>query len=106
MTDNTGPKPLPENINLRNISVNEINELISAGHHSLIEVTPFISPTIINQYGEEYAKNLKIDYLEQIESSIAYKRSINEDASFLDKVLDALLEIQGKKFPSRVDTYA
>lgn len=103
---NDPDKPLPEHIDLRNISMNEVNELIKAGHEIFLEVKPFVSPFIIAEHGKEYAANIKVDYLGQIESSIAYKRSVNEDTSFLDNVLESLLEIQGKEFPSRVDTYA
>jgi len=95
--------PPPRNVDLRNVSINEINELIRSGVEGLLEVVPFISPQIVNQYGAERAANIKIDFLGQIERSIGYKKSIGQETEFLQELLETLKEIDGTKFPSQID---
>lgn len=103
-TDNA--KSQPRQIDFRNISLNEVNELIKSGVEGLLEVAPFVSPDIIEKHGSGYAANIKVDFLAQIESSITFGKSIGEDTSFAEKVLADILKINGSDFPSKIDTVA
>lgn len=90
-------------VDMRNVSLNEINELIRSGVDGLLDVVPFIRPNIINQYGSEYAANVKVDFLSQIETDIEFKKSRGEDTAFIEKVLENIQNIDGTKMPLKLD---
>jgi hypothetical protein len=94
---------LYKTVDMRNVSLSEINQLIRSGVDGLLDVVPFVSPSIINQYGPEYAANVKVDFLGQIESSIEFKNSRGEDTAFMEKVLENIKNIDGAKMPLKVD---
>jgi len=95
----------PRVVDMKNISLNEINELIRSGVDGLLEMVPFISPLTVNQYGKEYAANIKIDFLAQVEGSIEFKRSIGKDTTLIEKVLDKLKSLDGTKMPENIDIF-
>ena len=93
-------------IDMRSVSVNEINQLIKAGVDGLLDVVPVIPPDIINEYGSEYAANIKVDFLGQVESMIEFNKSINEPTEFLENVLANLKSIDGMELPSKISVLA
>jgi hypothetical protein len=96
----------PKTIDMRNVSLNEINKLIRSGVDGLLDMVPFVSPQIIDQYGSEYAANIKVDFLGQVEGNIKFKKSMGEDTSFLENVLANLNKIDGMEMPSKIDVTA
>jgi len=104
-TDVNSSSSLIRTINMRNVSLNEINALVSSGAIELPEKIPFISPHIVEKYGAEGAANIKIDFLSQIETIIAFKKSVNEETKFEEMVLEKMKAIQGMEIPS-IDTIA
>ncbi len=98
-------------IDMRNISINELNELIKSGVDSLLDSMPIPSGSInIEKLNHDidgsYRKsfmNQKFDFLSQIENSIKFEKSINKSTDFLEKILTNLNNINGMKFPSKVD---
>ena len=94
---------LYQTVDMRNVSLNEINQLIKNGEEGLLDVLPFIPPNIINQYGSEYAANVKVDFLGQIEKNIEFKKSRGEDTAFMEKVLENIKNIDGTKIPLKID---
>ena len=93
----------PRTIDMRNVSVNEINELIKSGVEGLLDFVPLIPPQTVKEYGSESAANIKIDYLGQIERSIEFKKSVAEDTSFLKEVLEKIKNIDGMAMPQKID---
>lgn len=91
-------------VDMRNVSVNEINELIKAGVDGLLDVVPYIPPHIISEYGSEYAADIKVDFLGQMEARIEFAESRGEDTTFLEKVLANLEKIDGMEFPQQAST--
>ncbi len=89
-----------QTVDMRNVSLNEINALIRSGETGLLDIVPYISRDIIDNYGAEYASNVKVDYLGQIESSIAFKKSRGEDTTFMEKVLKNVIRIDGRELPA------
>lgn len=88
-----------EEVNLRDISINEINTLIKAGYTEFLEVVPIISDKLINEYGRENTGQIKVDYLGQIESIINFRKSNNEDVSRYEILLAKLEKIDGSLMP-------
>lgn len=88
-------------VNVRDISINEINTLIRAGNNELLDVVPFIPPHIIDQYSS--VEEHRVDLLGQVEKSIEFKKSAGEDVTFLNKVLENLKNIDGVHLPEKID---
>lgn len=102
----SGEPQLPRSIDMRNVSVNEINHLIRNGVDGLLDAMPFIPPNVINQYGSDAAANMKVDFMGQIESAIAFNKSINKPVDTLEEILGNLKKIDGMALNPRLDTYA
>ncbi len=98
--------PEPKKIDFRNVSANEINSLIKAGEEGLLGRPLMIPPNIINEYGQEYAANYKVDFLSQIEGQIGFKKSLGEDTTHLEAFLNTLKEIDGSIIPGNVNITA
>ncbi|NOX75389.1 MAG: hypothetical protein GXP17_01930 [Gammaproteobacteria bacterium] len=96
----------PKTVDMRNVSLNEINTLIRSGVEGLLDVIPFVPPNIINQKGAEYAANIKIDFLGQVEGIIEYNKSIGKDITFSQKILENLKNIDGMKLPLKINVVA
>ncbi|MFN6263043.1 MAG: hypothetical protein ACK4XG_09545 [Chromatiaceae bacterium] len=107
------PEPNTKTIDLRNISFNEINELIKAGVEGFLDIVPNMPgqfnsiPSMAtknnDQRGYEYAANTKIDYLGQVQGYIDFEKSSGRNASNLENVLKKLKEIDGMKVPDRIN---
>jgi hypothetical protein len=93
-------------VDMRNVSLNEINELIKSGVDELLDIVPFIPPQIIAERGAEYAANLKIDYIGQIQGAIEFERSIGSNTEFLERVLENVKEIDGMRIPDGIHVIA
>jgi hypothetical protein len=96
----------PRAVDMRNISLNEINELIKAGVDGLLDIVPAMPVSIYQPYIGEDAANTKVDYLGQIEGYIAFDRSQGKNTAFLEHVLGKVKVIDGTKFPAKVDVTA
>lgn len=107
------PEPNSKTINLRNISFNEINELIKAGVEGFSDICPNIPgqfnsiPSMATpnneRRGDEYAANAKIDYLGQVQGYIDFEKSSGRNSSYLESVLKKLKEIDGMKVPEIIN---
>ncbi|WP_428739067.1 hypothetical protein [Sulfurimonas sp.] len=85
-------------IDLHNISQNEVNELIRDGILDLSANTLVIIPLeIVQDYGEEYAMNMKVDLIKQTEKVIAYNKSIGQSTDSDEKVLQYFYSVQGEE---------
>jgi len=71
-TENTNSEP--RTVDMRNVSLNEINELIKSGVDGLLDRVPFIAPHVIAQYGSEAAADIKLDFMGQIEAALEFKK--------------------------------
>lgn len=93
-------------VDMSNVSLNEINSLIRSGVDGLLDMVPFISPNVINQFGGEYAAGIKVNFLGQIEDAIEYNNSMGKETAFLQKVLDNIKHIDGTILPYKVNVFA
>ncbi|WP_139209138.1 hypothetical protein [Aquisalimonas asiatica] len=92
-------------VDLRDISINELNDLIKSGEFEGVGVAPFISPHILQQYDydPDAIGNHRVDLLGQVEETIAFQNHIGEDTARLDAVLEDLKRVDGTYFPERID---
>lgn len=92
-------------VDLRDVSINEINSLIKSGKTELLDVVPFIPPHILKQYNydQEAIGNHRVDLLGQVEKSIDFKSGIGESTNFLEKVLENLKSIDGAYLTPKID---
>ena len=106
-----GGKSLPQSatangqsgkVDLRNVSINEINALIKSGVPGLLDVVPMISPQTLEAYGydPERIGQHRVDLIGQVETAIEFSKSIGEETAFLEKVLENLSRIDGMSLPS------
>jgi len=103
---------IPKKVDMRNISLNEVNELIRAGVDGLLDVMPWsgidldkYKNNIDGSYRKELS-NKKIDFIGQIERSISFEKSRGQSTNFLDNILSNLKQIHGTEFPTKIDTTA
>lgn len=88
-------------VNLRNISQNEVNELIRAGILELSANTLIIVPdNLNNKRGSGYAMNYKTDLIKQTETVIEFNKSIGKPTKHAEKDLMELQRVQGTKINS------
>ncbi len=95
-------------IDLRNISLSEVNDLIKSGiDGGLLDRIP--GRSILNENGEfnnGYQDNEKIDLIASIEGTIEFNKSIGESTDFAEIILEKYLSIQGTPYPKGVDVLA
>lgn len=91
-----------ETVDMRNVSLNEINALIKSGVDGLLDILPAIPSPIYGEYADD-AANVKVDFIDTIEGHIAFKKSRGEDTAFLEKVLKNVKNIDGMALPPKVD---
>lgn len=91
-----------ETIDMRNISLNEINDLIKSGVGGLLDIVPANNNSIISGYIFEDVNSTKVDFLGQVEGHIKFQKSIGGDISRLENILGNLKKIDGMRFPSPV----
>jgi len=120
---NGGTESPPRRVDMRNVSLNEINELIKSGVDGLLDVIPYnniteflnLSVTPDGSYHQnsdpdgsyrESIMNKKIDFIGNIENAIKFEKSIGKSVEFLEKVLVNLNRINGMEFTSRIDIFA
>jgi hypothetical protein len=97
------PDSHSRHIDMKNISFNEINELIKSGVEGLLDIVPAIPVQVINQYGYEYAANVKIDYFSQVQGQIKFQKSTGRDTAYLERVMDNLKKLDGMKLPEKIN---
>ncbi len=98
---------------MRNVSLAEINQLIKSGVDGLLDVLP------VSNIGEsmrlansgaasdrEILMNQKVDFIGQIEKSIAFEKSRGLSTAFLENVLANLNRIDGMSLPASMDITA
>ncbi|GGC10217.1 hypothetical protein GCM10011352_40840 [Marinobacterium zhoushanense] len=95
-------------VDLRDVSINEINTLIKSGKTELLDVLPFIPPHIVeqNKFDPESIQSHRLDLLYQLESSIDFKKSIGENTAFLEELFEKIKSIDGAYLPAKIDTIA
>lgn len=93
----------PRKVDMKNISLNEINELIKSGVDGLLDIAPAIPGMSIDgqDFDIEYAADVKIDLLGQIQGYIDFNKSIGESTAFAERVYDNLKKIDGTDMPKR-----
>ena len=98
----------PTKIDMRNISIDEINTLIKSGESALLDVVPFIPLNVLEQYNNDPEKigKIKVDLIGQVEKSIDFKKSIGENTDFLSGVLNKFKDLDGKELNGKVDILA
>lgn len=100
------PNQAPRTVNMRQVSLNEINALIKSGVDGLLDVVPYIPISTSSPFAAADAGDLKVDYLGQIEGMIDFQKSRHEDTAFLEKVLSNVKRIDGMALPSKLDVMA
>lgn len=93
-------------VDMTNISLNEINMLIKSGVDGLLDIVPYVPIQVINERGAEFAANIKIDYLGQIQGAIDFEKSIGGNTEFLESVLENIKKIDGMKMPDGIHVIA
>lgn len=95
-------------INVRDISIDEINTLIKSGKTELLDFVPLISPHTAdkNSYNPESIENNRVDLLGQIEKMIDFKKSIGGNPKNLEKIIASLKEIDGNYLPKIINATA
>ena len=93
----------PKVVNLRNVSLNEINELIKSGVGGFLDIVPYNPSQSVSQTGSENAGDIKIDYISHVENQIKFKKNIGGDIAFLEKILANFKEIDGMEIPTKIN---
>ena len=95
----------PNKVNLRDISINEINNLIKAGRSELLDIVPWVPTATIQSgsYSPEPIGEYRVDLIGQVVKYIEFNKSTGRDNSVLNKVLDNLLKLDGAELPPRLD---
>jgi hypothetical protein len=96
----------PETIDMKNVSLDEINNLIKSGVEGLFDIVPATGNNAVSGYSSEYIASTKIDFLGQVEGYIKFQKNISGDTSRLESILENLKKIDGMKIPSSVNTIA
>lgn len=105
--DATGDRqPSPPAVDMRNVSLNEINALIKSGVDGLLDVVPYMPTATINPSAAADAGDVKVDYLGQIEGLIEFRKSRHEDTAFLERVLSNVTRLDGMALPTKLDVMA
>ncbi len=88
-------------VNMRNISLNEYNELLKSGFDESLDYWPPLPPIdYIDQYGLGHTADLKVDYMDQIETAIENKKKFGGSIDRLEKTLEAIKKIDGTNWSS------
>lgn len=95
----------PQTVDMRNVSLNEVNKLIKSGVMGLDLLPPNSGDSVYENAPEDSA-NMKVDFLSQIEGHIQFKKSLGQDTSNLENFLARLNEINGMEMPSKIDVTA
>jgi hypothetical protein len=82
------------------MSINQLNAFIKSGEIELTDTIPFVHPNIINSRGVKYAHNMKVDYYEQIETAISFRKKLSKPINRLEDILKTLNKINGKIVPN------
>jgi hypothetical protein len=90
-------------VNMRNVSLNEINELIKSGVDGLLDIVPYNPSQNVRYAGTDNAGSIKIDYISHVENQIKFQKSIGGDVAFLEKVLANIKEINGMEMPTKIN---
>lgn len=95
-------------LNLRDVSINEINTLIKAGNATLLDVLPFVPPHILeqNSYDPALVGEHRINLLGQVEQSISFQQSIGKNTTLIEQALEKLKKIDGSNLPQKIDATA
>ena len=93
-------------VDMRHVSLNEINALIKSGVDGLLDVVPYTPIATINPSGATDAGDVKVDYLGQIEGLIEFQKSRHEDTAFLERVLSNVKRLDGIALPTKLDVMA
>jgi len=106
--DTSPNNPQSKKIDMRNISIDEVNTLVKSGESALLDVIPFIPPSILQQYDYDSEKvgKINVDLIGQVEASIKFKKSIGESTSFLEDVLNKFKDLDGKELNKKIDLLA
>ncbi len=112
-TSEPGIKSTTRQVDMRNVSLTEINQLIKSGVDGLLDALPVSnigqSIQLANSGSasdREVLMNQKVDFLGQIEQSIAFEKSRGQSSAFLEKVLANLNRIDGMNLPDSMDITA
>ncbi|SNY58666.1 hypothetical protein SAMN06297280_3459 [Arsukibacterium tuosuense] len=95
-------------LNLRDVSISEINSLIKSGNSALLDVLPFVPPHILEQKGYDPALvgEHRINLLGQGEQRISFQQSIGKNTTLLEQTLEKLKKIDGSNLPQKIDATA
>lgn len=93
-------------LNMRSISLHEINTLIQAGVDGLLDILPAVPGALVNANAPTPAIDDKVDFIGQIEAHIAFKQSRGENVDFLNQVLSNIKHLDGMVMPASIDTQA
>jgi len=92
-------------VDMRNVSLNEINALIKSGVDGLLDVVPYIPTTLTRKSAAREGRDVKIDYLGQLEGIIEFQKNRQEDTAFLERVLRNVNRIDGMALPAALDEW-
>ncbi|NOX83929.1 MAG: hypothetical protein GXP06_13285 [Alphaproteobacteria bacterium] len=111
-TSGAGIKSTTRQVDMRNVSLTEINQLIKSGVDGLLDALPVsnIGQSIRLANGSpsdrEALMNQKVDFIGQIEKSIAFEKSRGLSTAFLENILANLNRIDGMNLPDSMDMMA
>lgn len=100
------PPQRTEKINMRNVSLNEINTLIKAGVDGLLDIMPAVPASVGQSIDDPSAATVKVDFIAQIEAQIAFHETRGERVDFLKQVLSHINALDGMPMPTSIDTRA
>ncbi len=98
--------PQARTINFRNVSQNELNQMVKAGKIELEDAFMLVPPNIVNEYGQEQAQNYKMDHLGALEKYAGFLIGMGEDASRVEQTIMRLKKVDGTEMPTKLDVTA
>jgi hypothetical protein len=102
VNDNCDSTP-PKVVNMRNVSLNEINELIKSGVDGLLDILPYSPSQSVGYSGSKVSGSIKVDFISHVENQIKFQESIGGNAVLLKKILANIKEINGMEMPQKIN---
>ncbi len=93
---------ISKTVDMRNISLNEINTLIKSGVDGSLDILPAIPSPVYGKFADA-AADVKTDFIGTLEGHIAFQKNRGEDTAILETVLSNIKHLNGMKWPATID---